>query len=131
LSPVAEDLIAQAESKGTIATSSNDKKRKAETTEVKLTKRTKKTTTLKTEDEDFVVGADASPRPNKRAPRKVKVEVETIGDDVVLEENGKGKAKVIRKTTTRKKVEVEAAPFAERTTDSPLVLGAHVSTAGG
>jgi AP endonuclease-1 len=131
LSPVPSNVIAEAESKVTPATSSSDKKRKAETTEVKVTKRTKKTTALEAEDGDVVPGADDLPRPKKRAPRKVKAEVETIEAEIELAQKGNGKAKVVKKTTARKKNEADTAPFAERTTDTPLVLGAHVSTAGG
>jgi AP endonuclease-1 len=133
LSPVPSNLIDEAESKVTPATSSSDKKRKAETTEVKVTKRTKKTTALEAEDGDVIPGADDLPRPKKRAPRKVKAEVETIEAEIEIElaQKGNCKAKVVKKTTARKKNEAGTAPFVERTTDTPLVLGAHVSAAGG
>jgi AP endonuclease-1 len=124
LSPVADDLIAQVE------TTTNTKKRKADTTEVTVTKRTK-ATTLKTEVADVDASANDSPRPKQGATKKVKIEEETVKEEIELQEDSKGKTKVTKKTTTRKKKEVDTSPLAERTQDTPLVLGAHVSAAGG
>lgn len=81
LSPVADDIIEQVESKAEVAPPANSKKRKAagETTAPKTTKRTKKATA----------------------------------------------------TTPVNKKKNSQAPFAERTTDTDLLIGAHVSIAGG
>jgi AP endonuclease-1 len=124
LSPVADDLIAQVE------TTTNTKKRKADTTEVTVTNRTK-ATTLKTEVADVDTSANDSPRPKRGATKKVKIEEETVKEEIELQEDSKGRAKVTKKTTTRKKKEIDTSPLAERTQDTPLVLGAHVSAAGG
>jgi AP endonuclease 1 len=72
-------------------------------------------------------GVDEAPA-SKRATKKFKVE-ETVEEDMEVKQNGTTKAKA-KKTTTRKK-EVDLAPLEDRTTDTKLRVGAHVSAAGG
>jgi AP endonuclease 1 len=112
LSPVADDLILQVESKAEVKSASNGKKRKANAADVKITTRTKKAKGL--------------------------IEKGMGHDESVGKEDSDGKAKFTKKkttttttTTTSKKKQVDLAPLAERTRDTSLLVGAHVSTAGG
>jgi hypothetical protein len=133
LSPVADDLIEQVESKVEVKTAANGRKRKAAATENKATtKRTKKAVAAEIKAEDDATVADESPKPKGRAPKKVKVEATTVEKEVKVEEDGEGKpAATKKKTATRAKKQVDAAPLAERTKGSSLRAGAHVSIAGG
>lgn len=132
LSPVANDVIAQVESKVTTKTGTTGRKRKADRTDVQATKRTKKTVTATNKTEDDIAGADESPRPKRRVTKKVKVEVETVDDEDKTGETGNGPPKVTKKkTTTRTKKHIDTSPLAKRTEDTKLRMGAHVSTAGG
>ena len=137
LSPVANELLEQVESKAAVAPPANGKKRKAagETTAPRTIKRTKKATATVADnnnDEADAVTKD-SPRLKRRAAKKVKVEEQA--DEVVqvdAEGSGDTKATTKKKTTTaRKKKTVYLAPLADRTKDTELLLGAHVSIAGG
>lgn len=132
MSPVADDLIAQVESKASAKTAANGKKRKATTTDVKVTKRTTKGTATDIKTEDIVDGTDESPQPKRRMTKKIKVDEDTVSNEVKVEANGNGATKVTQKTTVaRKKKQVDLAPLAERTADTKLRVGAHVSAAGG
>ncbi|KAH7081966.1 DNA-lyase [Paraphoma chrysanthemicola] len=125
LSSANESLLGEAESKVSVSAS---KKRKAETTtEVKTTKRTKKTST-KIEEE--VAEADNSPRSKRRTNKKVKVEEEVLEDEVKVED-GDGKVKVTKKATKAKKKHPVETIVVERTQNTALRMGAHVSIAGG
>lgn len=162
LSPVPDNLVSATESVAAVQPVSNGKKRKAETTP-----RTKKTTVQHTAIEDTVTPATESPRPKRRATKKVKVEQETDEEIVAQESDGsEGKpekippkrAKVVKKTetsaktstkimtkkadddkeakpkkTTKSKTKIAKVlpPIAERTKDTKLRVGAHVSIAGG
>ncbi|KAF1848349.1 AP endonuclease [Cucurbitaria berberidis CBS 394.84] len=116
------------------------KKRKAETT-IDATKRIKKAPAPSDKPEDAVAGAEATPRPKRRATKEAIVKEETIDDrdngktlirnNKSEDESGDDGAKV-KKTTTRKTRNVKnMAPIAERTKDTKLRVGAHVSSAGG
>jgi AP endonuclease-1 len=132
LSPVAEDLIEQVESKVEVKTAANGRKRKATTTETKSTKRTKKATAVDFKKEETTAAGDEAPKPKGRAAKKMKVEEATVEETVKVEEDGEGKPKATKKkTTTRVKKQVDIAPLAERTQGGPLRAGAHVSIAGG
>jgi AP endonuclease-1 len=132
LSPVANDVIAQVESKVTTKTITAGRKRKADTTDAPATKRTRKTVAATTKIEDDAASADESPKPKRRVTKKVKVEEETVGDEDKIGETGNTTPKVTKKkTTTRTKKQVDATPLAQRTEDTKLRMGAHVSTAGG
>ncbi|KAH7410347.1 xylose isomerase-like protein [Phaeosphaeria sp. MPI-PUGE-AT-0046c] len=133
LSPVANHLIEQVESKAEVVPPANSKKRKAATTAsaststtttttTTITRRTKKAPVTATDNDKEAEVSDTteSPLPKRRAVKKVKVE-EQIVDEVTIK----------KKTTTRKKKPVDNAPLAERTQDSHLRVGAHVSIAGG
>jgi hypothetical protein len=101
------------------------------------TKRTKKASAVEVDSAEDLHTTSNSSQPEKRSARNKKVEVaEVVKDGVDVEENGGGdtKAKKNTKKSTpkkKKKKEVEIAPLAEQTTDTPLIVGAHVSSAGG
>lgn len=132
LSPVADDLIAQVESNTAPKIVLDSKKRKANSTEANLTKRTKKAAALETETVDVIAEATASPRSKRHATHKVKVDEDVVEDKIEI--GGNGDAKVTKKTTTitrKKKKEVDSSPIEKRTKGHPLMVGAHVSGAGG
>lgn len=95
---------------------------------MKPTKRTKKTST-KIEEE--VAEADNSPRSKRQINKKVKVESEVVEDEVKVEEDGNGKVKVATKATKSKKKHPIEMIVVERTQNTALRMGAHVSIAGG
>jgi AP endonuclease-1 len=129
LSPAPEGVVAQVESKAAAKTTANGTKRKIETSDVKVTtKRTKKTVTKSTAH-DATLATDDSPRPKRHATNKAIIEEDV--DEVKVEENGESGLKVTKKATTTRKKQVDLAPLAERTSDTNLRVGAHVSTAGG
>ncbi|KAH8727804.1 xylose isomerase-like protein [Phaeosphaeriaceae sp. PMI808] len=91
-------------------------KRKATTeAEQTTTKHTKKTTTLDLKSDETL--------PERRTAKKVKVDDESADGEEI-------NVKTTKKTTVRKK-QVDTSPLAERTMDTKLRVGAHVSTAGG
>jgi AP endonuclease-1 len=130
LSPVADEVIAQVESKVNVKTATGGRKRKADTSDVQVTKRTKKTMASSAKIEDDVAGTDESPRPKRRGAKKVKVEEEIIDDGVNMPETGHKSKATKKKSTTRTKKQADV-PLTERTEDTSLRIGAHVSTAGG
>jgi AP endonuclease-1 len=127
LSPVADDVITQVESKVNVKAATSGRKRKTDTSDVQLTKRNKTTMASSVKIRDDVAVADETPRPKPRAAKKVKVEEEAIDD--IQETSQKTKA-TKKKTTTRTKKQADT-PLAKRTEDTNLRVGAHVSTAGG
>jgi AP endonuclease-1 len=130
LSPVADDVIAQVESKVNVKTTTSGRKRKADTSNVQVTKRAKKTMASSVKTEDDVTGADESPGLKRRGAKKVKVEGEIIDDGVNMPNTGH-KSKATKKTSTTRTKKQADVPLAERTEDTNLRIGAHVSTAGG
>jgi AP endonuclease-1 len=133
LSPVADDMIAQVESKVTTKTITAGRKRKADATDAPATKRSRKTVAATTKVEDEPTGADKSAPLKRRVTKKVKVEEETVDDEDKIGETANSTPKVTKKkaTTTRTKKQVDSTPLAARTEDTKLRMGAHVSTAGG
>jgi AP endonuclease-1 len=132
LSPVADDLIVQVESEIATKPATNSKKRKAHTTDVKVTTRTKKAKGTGTTEKDMATSADGISIQKRRSAKKIRSEEEMVHDEFVVQEDGDDKAKVTtKKTTTRRKKQADLAPVAERTRDTNLRVGAHVSTAGG
>ncbi|KAJ4984706.1 apurinic endonuclease [Stagonosporopsis vannaccii] len=129
LSPVPEDLVTPIEADEAVNTTTNSKKRKAETTSttiVKTTKRTKKAEEVKEEDA-------AAETPRKRRATAKKVTYEEDADEV---EGANGKTatvteKTVKKVTRTKKSKEPVPPLEERTADTKLRIGAHVSVAGG
>lgn len=109
-------------------------KRKAEATVTKTSKRTRKIEVGNTVEESNVPDTDDTTLSKRRATTKVKYE-ETVEDEEKA--NGKAikatKAAIVKKTTrtTKKKNAKDEAPLEERTNDTKLRVGAHVSTAGG
>lgn len=116
LSPVAESLIDQVES-NVEAKPTTSKKRKA-MTETKASKRTK------TQAEEDVADGIAAPPKKQRAVNKVKA-------NNIAEEDGDSENKPAKKKAARMKKQDDQAPLESRTKNSPLLMGAHVSTAGG
>ncbi|KAJ4309632.1 DNA-(apurinic or apyrimidinic site) lyase, partial [Neodidymelliopsis sp. IMI 364377] len=129
LSPAPEDLNAPVETEVTVKATTDGKKRKAEAT-VKTTKRVKKEEVK--EEEPVITGA-SEPLRKKRATTK-KVKYEEDADDKTEGADGEA-ANVIEKTvkkkvTRAKKSKEPVPPLEERTTDTKLRIGAHVSVAG-
>jgi AP endonuclease-1 len=130
-------LAVQEEADVDVKTVVNGRKRKAETT-VKSTKRVRKATAKEevVNGEDEASGAEETPKHKKAAPRKtakkVKVEEETVENEVKVEEgeNGVADVKVKKKRTKKQKLE-DIPPLEQRTTGHKLRVGAHVSIAGG
>lgn len=120
LSPPPEELEAAAAENQTPA--ANGRKRKAEPT-VTTAKRVRKTVVYK--EDDASSDSIAEPAPKKRV-RKVKVE-ETVAQEKPAEA-GEVKTKQKRQ---RKNKEEDSAPLEQRTVGSKLMIGAHVSIAGG
>jgi AP endonuclease-1 len=127
LSPPPDDLPPQAEI-ATVKTTVS-RKRKADTTATTVTKRVKNTTAVKSETADTASGADYLPQPKRRVVKKIEVEEETVEEEV--QENGDNEIKTKKKSAPRKRKELNLVPLASRTQDSPLLMGAHVSTSGG
>jgi hypothetical protein len=133
LSPVADDLIMQVESKVEVKPASNGKKRKANAVDVKVTTRTKKAKSSGIEKRDTATSTDGIPLSKRTSANRNPIQ-EGIGHDELLgKEDSDGGSKVTKKktTTTGRKKQVDLAPLAERTKDTNLLVGAHVSTAGG
>ncbi|EAT76683.2 hypothetical protein SNOG_15845 [Parastagonospora nodorum SN15] len=120
LSTVTESLIDQVESSVEVKPTATSRKRKA-TTETKVLKRTK------TQTEQDVADAVAAPPKKQRAVMKVKA---NHAVDDVVEENGDGETKPAKKKAARTKKQDDKSPLELRTKNSPLIVGAHVSTAG-
>lgn len=120
LSPPPEELEAAAAENQ--APAANGRKRKAEPT-VTTAKRVRKTVVYK--EDDASSDGIAEPAPKKRV-RKVKVE-ETVAQGKPAEA-GEVKTKQKRQ---RKNKEEDSAPLEQRTVGSKLMIGAHVSIAGG
>lgn len=134
LSPPSEGLSALAENSTAIEPIMKGTKRKAEATVTKTSKRTRKIEVGNTVEESNVPDTDDTTLSKRRATTKVKYE-ETVEDEEKA--NGKAikatKAAIVKKTTrtTKKKNAKDEAPLEERTNDTKLRVGAHVSTAGG
>lgn len=132
--PNEEILAAQAETDLSVKTEVNGRKRKVETT-VKATKHARKLAVKKdqVEAEDEHTGEEETPKPKrtKRTP-KVKVQDETIEEEVKVTEGETGatEVKVKRKRQSKKKLE-DLPPLEQRTVGSNLLVGAHVSVVGG
>jgi AP endonuclease-1 len=132
LSPAPEDLKTPAEAEEGAKTGTNDRKRKAETTvktAVKASKRTKRGAAdeVKLEEEVTVEAVD-TPRKKRATAKKVKYEEE--------DDNANGETAIVEKTvkkkiTRTKKSKEPEPPLEERTVDTKLRIGAHVSVAGG
>lgn len=135
LSPAPEDLKTPAEIEGTVKTTANGRKRKAETvkTTAKATKRTKNGATEIKVEEEVTIEAAETPRKKRAATKKVKHEEEE--DD--QEDGADGETATVEKTvkknkvTRAKKSKEPDPPLEERTLDTKLRIGAHVSVAGG
>ena len=137
LSPAPEDLQTPVETELNVKAATNGKKRKAETTiktTTKPTKRTKKAPAEEIEvEEEVIEKATETPR-KRRAPAK-KVKYEEDADEKEVGADGEAAAvmeKTVKKKVTRtKKSKEPVPPLEERTADTKLRIGAHVSVAGG
>jgi AP endonuclease-1 len=128
LSPPPDDLAARTE---TVTVTTKGMKRKAATgSSAEVTKRVKKTKVVEVNTDDAVALTDQSPRPKRRAPKQATVE-DAADEGFKVEVGGDVKTKVTKRTTTRKKKDEILAPLKERTNGTSLVVGAHVSSAGG
>jgi len=129
LSPAPEDLKTPVDIKETVKTTANGRKRKAETT-VKTTTRTTKRT-KKGPAEEVTVEAAEIPRKKRVTAKKVKYEEEGDKEDGVNGETASIEKTVKKKVTRTKKGKEPEPPLEERTVDTKLRIGAHVSVAGG
>lgn len=133
LSPAPVDLQAEV----TVKTATNSKKRKAEPTikaAARSTTRTKKglTDEIK-EEEELAVEVVETPRKKRATTKKVKHEEDADdknegadGEQITVIE------KTVKKKVTRtKKSKEPVPPLEERTVETKLRIGAHVSVAGG
>ncbi|KAF2195159.1 AP endonuclease [Zopfia rhizophila CBS 207.26] len=115
-------------------TNSKGKKRKAETVTT-TTKRTKKAVVEAEEAPNHEEVAETPKKGQKRAVKKAKVTDDVVEETAQVEaEEDYGETKVVVKKTKRKskaEKEAELAPLEERTVGSKLLVGAHVSIAGG
>ncbi|KAJ4375303.1 DNA-(apurinic or apyrimidinic site) lyase [Neocucurbitaria cava] len=122
----------------TVQTIAKGKKRKAEST-VKATKRIKEEPAL---DDDIVAGAEITPRPNRRVTKKAIVKEEVSDDGIEVKKtsarkkktevaDNDDKSKVMKTIRRRTKTVKNPEPIAQRTQDTKLRIGAHVSSAGG
>jgi AP endonuclease 1 len=121
--PISEETAQKIEGSG--------KKRKAEAV-AKVSKRVKKTVTV-TDGTDNNEDPRSPPKHTSRAT-KVKAEEEVQIDGIVKEpgEAGTGTTEVKTKRKRQaKKKEVDITPLDVRTVGSKLLVGAHVSVAGG
>ncbi|KAH6644048.1 DNA-lyase [Boeremia exigua] len=127
LSPAPEEVTAPE----AVKAAANGKKRKAEpivTTTAKPTKRTKKAPAEVKEDEEV---AAETPRKKRAAASKVKYE-ESADEDESANKTVTVVEKTVKKRAPRaKKSKEPEAPLEERTVDTKLRIGAHVSVAGG
>ena len=111
----------QTESSVEVKPTATSKKRKA-TTETKASKR------AKTQAEGDVAGGISAPPKKQRVVKNVKAK--QAAEDVA-EEEGEGETKPAKKKATHTKKQDDQTPLEPRTKDSPLIVGAHVSTSGG
>jgi AP endonuclease-1 len=103
LSSAPDNLVITTESVTVVRSTDNSKKRKAETT-----LRTKKITALHTEADDAVAVASDSPRPKRRAAKRVKYEQDTDEEMVTQErDNDTDKSKKASPRRTKKEAAQE------------------------
>ena len=130
LSPAPEDFAVPVEAEDVVKTVTNGRKRKAETTvatTVKTTKRTKKgSADAIKEEEGVAVEATETARKKRTTAKKMKYEEDA--DEV---ESADGEKTVKKKATRTKKSKEPVPPLEERTVNTKLRIGAHVSVAGG
>lgn len=129
LSPAPNDL--EIESKETVTATVNGRKRKVETTVATTAAITKRTKKASAEDD---AGAGAAETPRKKRATAQNVKYEDDGDEIDGAEAET--AAVVKKTSKQKVVRAKkskepAQPLEERTVDTKLRIGAHVSVAGG
>jgi len=97
LSPPPDNLMSATETTTVTQPVVNGKKRKAETTP-----RTRRTRAQQVDVEDAVDGVDESPRPKRRATKKIKV-TEEVEDEVMAQESGDGEGKSKKAVSRRNK----------------------------
>lgn len=135
LSPAPEDLKTPAETGETVNVTTNGRKRKAEATvktTVKATKRTKKEAAEEIKvEEEVTLEAVATPRKRRATAKQVKYEEEDDKVEGANTETATVEKTVKKKVTRTKKSKDPEPPLEERTSDTKLRIGAHVSVAGG
>ena len=134
LSPAPEDLQTPAETRETVKKTANGRKRKAETTVKTTAKATKRTKVAKEEikiEEEAIVEAAETPRKKRGTAKKVKYEEDDDKDDGANGETATVEKTVKKIATRTKKSKEPEPPLEERTADTKLRIGAHVSVAGG
>ncbi|KAH6851542.1 DNA-lyase [Alternaria rosae] len=107
LSPPPDNLMSATEAAIVPQPADSGKKRKAETTP-----RTKRTRAQQVDVEDAVDGVDESPRPKRRATKKIKV-TEEVEDEVMAQESGDGEGKSKKAVSRRNKTAATKKTVAE------------------
>ncbi|ORY01059.1 xylose isomerase-like protein [Clohesyomyces aquaticus] len=109
-------------------------KRKAETT-VRASNRTKKAAISYGEGdaEESASDLEETPKPKAKGRATKKVKVAETKVEAEVDEDGDTKVKTVKRKTKSKasKKETDLAPLQQRTVDTKLRVGAHVSIAGG
>jgi AP endonuclease-1 len=132
LSPPPENLQVPAETEDITKTTAVSMKRKAETTVAKtvtITKRTKKAQVADTNDNNDDAKDQTTETPRKKRATAKNIKYEEDSDEANLETTTVVKQTVKQKRTKKSKEPV--LPLEDRTTDTKLRIGAHVSVAGG
>jgi AP endonuclease-1 len=129
LSPPPEDLQVSAETEDTTKTAAVSRKRKVAVTKtVTTTKRTKKAN-INDDNDDAKDQTAETPRKKRATAKNVKYEEDS--DEANIETTTVVKQTVKQKAIRTKKSKEPVLPLEERSTDTPLRIGAHVSVAGG
>ncbi|KAE9990759.1 hypothetical protein EG327_000992 [Venturia inaequalis] len=89
------------------------------------------TTSIKEEEEVEINGYESEGSESPKKVTKSKSKVKKVVKKEEVEGDGTVKKKVVRKKKTKEEKEAEAMPLLARTIGSKIVVGAHISSAGG
>lgn len=131
LSPPPEDLQVPAETEDIPKTTAVSMKRKAETTVTKTV-----TTTKRAKKADMIDDNDDAKDQTAQTPRKKRATAKTVKYEEDSNDSNAETTTVVTKTVKQKVIRTKKSkepvlPLEERTTDTKLRIGAHVSVAGG
>lgn len=132
LSSAPEDLAVPVETEGFVKATANGKKRKAETTVTTTVKSAKRTNSALAEEVKQEEEVAETPRKKRATTKKVKYEEDADEAEGADSKPATVTEKTVKKKVTRtKKSKEPVPPLEERTVDTKLRIGAHVSVAGG
>lgn len=89
------------------------------------------TTSIKEEEEVEINGSESEGAKSPKKVTKSRSKAAKVVKKEEVEEDGTTKKKVVRKKKTKEEKEAEAMPLLARTVGSKIVVGAHISSAGG